>query len=485
MKKHAILKKLAALVLALALLPLFPARPARAAALPFEDVAEGAWYYADVERAYGSGLFKGVSDTRFDPAGKLLLSQAVTLAARVAQTLAEGRATLENGSPVWYSTFVDYAKEKGIIGAEYDGRWNEPASRAEMVAIFAAIPGVDLSPLNDVREYAIPDVGEYDESSEAVYTFYRAGILTGDENHLFNGHTDIARREVAAILSRLLYRDRRQTVELWRTETPDLDDELSGEALLALLDRYDPDGAWILRHGQNANHSWRDYVAGDRTFNEARSRLELVVHESLHVFNRETGKTYSRAPASHDDRIQYNRRFHIYIGGGAFITVPLTNVYDTAEMAETIPETLRTVRYDEYVSSEAHPLVGARSDGVYGLLDEFAAYCWGMNDETKLIPFRQERIAVIRTNYVTYVEFRYYILSYLLYAREHYPDIYEEIMDNAAFCRAFTTIDGLFAGFVQDYLAAKRNPTPSADYRALEEACSAPEYQELLGLLNR
>jgi hypothetical protein len=334
-----------------------------------------------------------------------------------------------------------------------------------------------------VEKYAIPDVGEYDESSEAVYTFYRAGILTGDENHLFNGHTDIARREVAAILSRLLYQDRRQTVELRRTETPDLDDELSGEAMLALLDRYDPDGAWILRHGQNANHSWRDYVAGSSTFNEARNRLELVVHESLHIFTAETGKSYSRAPVPHDDRTQYNRLFHIYIGGGAFITVPLTNVYDTAEMADTIPEALRTVRYDEYVSSEAHPLQSSRSDGVYGLLNEYVSYCWQLNNHTKLIRFRGESIALQWGSYLNYMEFRYYILSYLLYAREHYPEIYEEIMGNAAFCRAFTTIDGLFAGFVQDYLAAKRNPTPSAAYRALEEACSAPEYQDLLALL--
>ena len=150
--------RLTALLLALLLLPVMPAR----AASPFEDVSPAAWYAADVERAYGSGLFKGVSDTRFDPDGKLLLSQAVTLAARVAQTLGDGAVTLENGSPVWYSTYVDYAKSRGIIGAEYDRRWNEPARRCEMVAIFAAIPGIDVTEINTVSEWAIPDVGALD-----------------------------------------------------------------------------------------------------------------------------------------------------------------------------------------------------------------------------------------------------------------------------------------------------------------------------------
>ena len=318
-----------------------------------------------------------------------------------------------------------------------------------------------------------------------MYTFYRAGILTGDENHRFNGHTDIARREVAAILSRLLYKERRQSVELYTADVPDLEDELSEETLLALMDRYDPDGAWIIRHSQNAVHSWRDYVVGYSTYMDARRRLQLVVHESLHVFHRETGKTYSRDPAPSDNRIQYSRRFTIYIGGGEFITVPLTNVYDTAEMAEGIPEALRTTRYDTYVSSEAHPLKGSRSDGVYGLLDEFAAYCWESNDEVKLISFRRERIAEVYSTYQSYAEFRYYILSYLLYAKEHYPEIYEEIMDNEAFCRAFTTIDTLFAGFVQEYLAAKRLSAPtSTAYKALETAWSAPEYQELLAALS-
>ena len=148
-----------------------------------------------------------------------------------------------------------------------------------------------------------------------------------------------------------------------------------------------------------------------------------------------------------------------------------------------IPEALRTTHYDRYVSSEVSPIQGSRSDGVYGLLDEFASYCWQLNNHVKLIPFRGEKTYVQWGSYLNYMEFRYYILSYLLYAREHYPELYEEITDNEAFCRAFTAIDERFAGFVQDYLTAKRNPTPSAAYRALEEACAAPEYQDLLALL--
>ncbi len=209
--RRPMLRRLAALLLAFLL---FPWLSVKAGELPFDDVPPDAWYAADVGRAYASGLFVGVSETSFDPNGKLLLSQTVTLAARVAQTLESGSVPLENGSPVWYSTYVDYAKSLGIIGDEYDDCWNRAATRREMVTIFAAVPGVDVSPVNTVEDGAIPDVGLNDDSADAIYAFYRAGILTGSDGNRFNGSSDIARREVAAILSRLLYADRRQRVTL-------------------------------------------------------------------------------------------------------------------------------------------------------------------------------------------------------------------------------------------------------------------------------
>ena len=60
------------------------------------------------------------------------------------------------------------------------------------------------------------NVGEMDDANaEAIYTFYRAGILTGsDGKGTFNPNSSIKRSEVAAILSRMFDSNVRQSVTL-------------------------------------------------------------------------------------------------------------------------------------------------------------------------------------------------------------------------------------------------------------------------------
>ena len=47
-----------------------------------------------------------------------------------------------------------------------------------------------------------------------IYTFYRAGILTGDSKHNFNPGSSIQRSEVAAILARMMDSTLRQSLTL-------------------------------------------------------------------------------------------------------------------------------------------------------------------------------------------------------------------------------------------------------------------------------
>ena len=63
-----------------------------------------------------------------------------------------------------------------------------------------------------------------------------------------------------------------------------------------------------------------------------------------------------------------------YTGEGKHIKVPQTETYLSEEMAVQIPEELRTFRYDTYVGKGA--VVSANKRGIYGLMNEFTAYCW-------------------------------------------------------------------------------------------------------------
>ena len=91
-----------------------------AAGLPFKDVLQDAWYYSDVQAAFESGLVNGMTETTFEPESNMTYAQAVKLAACMNQQYSTGAVTLANGSPDWWDSYVAYAKEKNIIGRNYE-----------------------------------------------------------------------------------------------------------------------------------------------------------------------------------------------------------------------------------------------------------------------------------------------------------------------------------------------------------------------------
>jgi len=177
---------------------------------PFTDVKEGDWFYVDVMKAHKTGLVNGTSATTFSPGNSLTYAEAVKLAACMHQHYTTGEVSLENGSP-WYQSYVDYAKQNGIISGDY--AWNMPATRAGYMEIFAkALPDSALAAINTVTDGSIPDVPMSHPQSAAIYKLYRAGIVQGvDAQRNCNPGSDIKRSEVAAILTRMMEEDVRIT----------------------------------------------------------------------------------------------------------------------------------------------------------------------------------------------------------------------------------------------------------------------------------
>ena len=189
-------------------------------AFPFKDVDPDAWYYDCVRDAWANNLIDGMSKNEFQPEGNLTVAQAIKLAAALNQMSRHGKVRLGNGDTVWHSTYVDYAVANGIIDASYayasPARMNAPVSRREFVKIFyGALPETDYAAFNNVRTNAIPDVKAGDACADEIYTFYRAGILTGSDAYgTFYPGSSIKRCEVAAILIRMYDNAARQYVYL-------------------------------------------------------------------------------------------------------------------------------------------------------------------------------------------------------------------------------------------------------------------------------
>ena len=203
-----------------AILPILPiiGKPGTASKFPFRDVPASAWYYDAVKSAWEVQLIDGVTSTEFRPDANMTVAQAIKLASVLHQMTQYGKVTLRNGAPNWYSTYVSYAIDSGLIESTYGNytaaQMNSPVTRAEFVHIFHAAVD-DLRGMNTVTDNAIPDVKTGDAFATEIYDFYRAGILTGsDVNGTFHPADTIKRSEVAAILIRMYDSSARKSIAL-------------------------------------------------------------------------------------------------------------------------------------------------------------------------------------------------------------------------------------------------------------------------------
>ena len=186
--------------------------------MTFRDVAKTDWYYSEVEKAFDAGLIDGMNENEFAPEKTLTVAQAIKLAAALHQLDKKGEVKLENGLTNWYSTYVDYAVVNDIVDDDYAKRgkdeMNEAITRAEFVNILhGALPYYNA--INSVPDNAIPDVKMDHPHAAEIYAFYRAGILTGnDDNGTFKPDATIKRCEVAAILVRMFDSSARKSITL-------------------------------------------------------------------------------------------------------------------------------------------------------------------------------------------------------------------------------------------------------------------------------
>ena len=146
----------------------------------------------------------GMGDGRFEPGGDLSIAQTLVLAYQIHSR--ESGDPLPQTSGGWYMPYYQYCLDNGILTVRDfpQSCLNDKATRYDMVAILdQAIPDDQMEAINTVRGGDVPDLGEGDELGDVVYRWYRAGVLTGDEEGRFHGGSDITRAEVSVILCQL------------------------------------------------------------------------------------------------------------------------------------------------------------------------------------------------------------------------------------------------------------------------------------------
>ena len=202
-------KKLLAFILAASLMVGSVPISSFAATLPFEDVPTTAWYYGAVEQAYKEGLFKGVSETEFDPEGTMTRGMFVTVLANMTSDYDE---TAYAGDPVfddvaandWFAAPVNWAIEHELTEGIGDNLFDpEGKVTREQMAMFmykyAIASGNDLTFTEGVSATFVDATSVSSWAKTAVDWAVTHKVINGDDNNHLNPGDDAQRCEVAQV----------------------------------------------------------------------------------------------------------------------------------------------------------------------------------------------------------------------------------------------------------------------------------------------
>lgn len=225
------------------------------------------------------------------------------------------------------------------------------------------------------------------------------------------------------------------------TSVPKLDAKITSKNILTLLKKYDPDGYYLVVEGNKYKGDYMNWFGQSKRIVE---ELGTAVHEQCHRCMHAT----------------YGWEQLIYKGNGKYFTVAWTDMFHTRDMASSVPKACQLSRYKTYVS-EASSNTLSNINGVYGLLNEFTAYSWDMNNCNRLFSYYKRFPATMDTWYTyimhgansrqAYSEFKSFILHYIYYAKKHHPSVYRGIMNNQSFRKAFKYIDTKFRKNITQY----------------------------------
>ncbi|MCD8338190.1 MAG: hypothetical protein LUD18_13165 [Lachnospiraceae bacterium] len=232
------------------------------------------------------------------------------------------------------------------------------------------------------------------------------------------------------------------TAQAASANVPSLNARITQNNILKLLNTYDTDGAYLLKNRIAAGDDILTWFAG---CSDILSGIDTAVHEETHLYSYAAEK---------------NGKAAYYVGNQKTIYVPYTEVFPSIEMASSIPSSMRTFRYSAYIA-DADDDLASNVDGIYGLLNEFMAYRSGMSTILSLYDYLIDQdadwdtwmlfINECENDMQAYAEFKYYILHYLYYAKQNYPDIYRAIIQNTQFCKAYKKLESSYAKLIRQY----------------------------------
>ena len=225
----------------------------------------------------------------------------------------------------------------------------------------------------------------------------------------------------------------------------------TGSNIESLLKKYNPDSYYIVHNNRSALNKWCTLFSPD----SMTDKLDTIVHETYHANTLQKGICSTAT---------------IYIGNKKNILLPYyEDLYPTSECTAAIPQSLRTSHFETYVGNASKNV--SNVFGLYGLMYEFAAHYWGLDTMSSLKNYYgnskkgwQNYVYSLGNNMTAYAECKYWMLSYMIYAREYYPNLYKKIINDGIYCRAYEIMEKKFSNLIDSEIKSLKCDYPEIQY---------------------
>lgn len=171
----------------------------------FADVPKDHWANTYIETLYKEGVVSGVSTTDYNPEANVTREEFVKLivSALKLNTVGSGAPFTDVDPNAWYADFINIAYNSEIVNGISDTEFGTGVniSRQDIaVMVLNALKVIDYS-FADGGDLTFADSAYIDSyAAEAVKMLKNSGILSGDNNNMFNPKQNATRAEAAKII---------------------------------------------------------------------------------------------------------------------------------------------------------------------------------------------------------------------------------------------------------------------------------------------
>lgn len=229
---------------------------------------------------------------------------------------------------------------------------------------------------------------------------------------------------------------------------PEYDQAPDRDKILEFASLLDGDYLFILQNTEPIRDFMEWWDKEDRLVDNFSTAIHEQSHVLMYGFDQIKRIISSTAPYHEvGGKIErYEAGMAVYLGEGEIIEIPMSSTFDSIRILEKIPESLYTFRLETYIKGNEN--MGSRMEGIYGLFNEYVAYYWDAKASLDVLKLYHDDIqhptsdTILYWNgaFLPYAEFMYWMLTYLDYAKEYDPVVYQGVMENESFKYAFKTI---------------------------------------------